>query len=55
MSPPDVSELQWRFIIETLVAAYTEMDASDEFSQPMLDDFIEVLTILGVDVDNLKG
>jgi hypothetical protein len=54
MSRPDVSELQWRFIIETLVAAYVEMDASEEFSQGAIDDMNEVLTILGVDVEQIK-
>jgi hypothetical protein len=54
MSRPDVSELQWRFIRETLVALYVEVDASDNFSQGMIDDLSEVLTILGVDVDDIK-
>lgn len=54
MSRPDVSELQWRFIMETLVEVYTEVDASEDFSQGMIDDLTEVLTILGVDVDRLK-
>jgi hypothetical protein len=49
-----VSELQRRFIIETLIALYVEVDASEDFSQGMIDDLQEVLTILGVDVAHLK-
>lgn len=50
----DATVLQKRFIIETLFAALAEIEQSEDFSQGVADDMLEVLKILGVKSDEIE-
>jgi hypothetical protein len=43
-----ISELERRYITEAIIQALTEIDASEDFSQGVVDDLEEGLKILGV-------
>lgn len=50
----DATQLQRRFIIETIFAALAEIEQSPDFSQGVADDMCEVLKILGVKSDEIE-
>jgi hypothetical protein len=48
----DISELQYRFVLEALFAALAEIEQSDDISQKVEDDLRETLRILGAESDD---